>query len=58
MKTPTPPALMGLHPLPETPEAIVRGCICAVVRGADGTALLATDGRQLYSFEKGCPVHH
>src|SRR5882762_2405376 len=60
MKTPTPPlpSLMDLHPLPETPEAISCGCICTLVRRVDGTQLLTSDGRQLYSFQKGCPVHH
>jgi hypothetical protein len=42
---------MNLHPLPGTPEAIARGCKCRV---GPKTA----DGKQLYSFTKGCPIRN
>lgn len=45
------PALMNLHPLPGTPEAIALGCKCRVVPKA-------ADGKQLYAFTKGCPIRN
>jgi hypothetical protein len=52
------PAVRNMHPLPETPEAIARGCRCRVFKSADGSQLY-NDGRlpQFFTIEKGCPIH-
>ena len=47
----------SLQPLPETPEAIARGCICTVSRDAAGVRMLAAGGEELYTIDKDCPVH-
>ena len=44
------PAITDLHPLPGTPEAIARGCICDVSTGADG--------KPLFAMKKGCPIRN
>jgi hypothetical protein len=46
-----------LYPLPETPEAIARGCICKVSRDAAGKKMLAPGGEELYTIDKTCPIH-
>jgi hypothetical protein len=46
-----------LYPLPETPEAIARGCICKVSRDAAGKKMLAAGGEELYTIDERCPVH-
>lgn len=51
------PALRGIHPLPESSEAIERGCNCSIAKKANGSLLLDQGGKPLYTIEKGCPIH-
>lgn len=46
-----------MHPLPESQEAIARGCICTIAKKANGTPIFDQDGKQVYAIEKGCPIH-
>jgi hypothetical protein len=51
------PVLRDIYPLPESLVAIARGCKCTTLKDANGIPVRGTDGKLLYSFEKGCPVH-
>ncbi|GEM_PF-733782 len=45
------------HPLPDSHEAIARGCKCTIAKKANGSPILDQNGNQLYVIEKGCPIH-
>lgn len=51
------PTRRDMHPLPESHEAIARGCKCTIAKKANGIPMLDQDGNQVYVIEKGCPIH-
>ncbi len=50
-------ALRDMHPLPESYEAVARGCKCTIAKNADGTPILDQDGKRVYTIKKECPIH-
>jgi hypothetical protein len=55
-KTDNPPK-KDIPPLPETIEAQQLGCNCKIARDERGNPVRGNNGANLYTIEKGRPIH-